>query len=110
MKLPNSKRAIIESQKLAGYCLNPEHPDGQHKARVFQSALGLGKENESELCQALKEAVQNDEAVFDEENQYGKKYVIDFLMTRGERQAIVRSVWLVRNDENIPRLVTCYVL
>ena len=49
MKLPNPEQAIIDSQKLSGYCLNPEHPDGQHKARVFQLDLGLGQENEEEL-------------------------------------------------------------
>lgn len=27
--------------KLTGYCLNPEHPRGKHKARVFASALGF---------------------------------------------------------------------
>ncbi len=46
MKLPNPEQAIIDSQKLSGYCLNRNHPDGQHKARVFQSVLGLGQENE----------------------------------------------------------------
>ncbi len=41
IKLPNPEEAIIDSQKLSGYCLNPDHPDGQHKARVFQAVLGL---------------------------------------------------------------------
>lgn len=44
MKLPNPEQAVIDSPKLSGYCLNPEHPDGQNKARVFQSALGLEQE------------------------------------------------------------------
>ncbi|MBW4564553.1 MAG: hypothetical protein KME32_26170 [Mojavia pulchra JT2-VF2] len=38
MKLLNPERAIVETEKIAGYCLNPEHPQGKHKARVFQSA------------------------------------------------------------------------
>jgi hypothetical protein len=42
MKLPNPEQAIIDEEKLSGYCLNPRHSDGQHKARVFQSALGIG--------------------------------------------------------------------
>lgn len=109
MKLPNPEQAIIDSQKLSGYCLNPEHPDGQHKARVFQSALGLGKENEEELRTALKEALKNYNAIFERENSYGRKYIIDFLMNRGDRQAIIRSVWLIRFEENFPRLVTCYI-
>ena len=41
MKLPNSDRAVVEIAKLRDYCLNPEHPHGKHKARVFAAALGL---------------------------------------------------------------------
>lgn len=41
MKLPNPALAIIDRKKLSDYCLNLEHPDGQHKARVFKTALGI---------------------------------------------------------------------
>lgn len=42
MKLPSGDQAVIDDDKLIGYCLNPEHPEGRHKARVFQSVLGRG--------------------------------------------------------------------
>ena len=41
-KLPRPERAIVHIEKLADYCLNPEHPSGKHKARVFKSVLNLG--------------------------------------------------------------------
>lgn len=41
MKLPNPENAYIDDHKLTGYFLNPNHPEGQHKARVFKSALDL---------------------------------------------------------------------
>ncbi|NEP09096.1 MAG: hypothetical protein F6K14_02375 [Symploca sp. SIO2C1] len=110
MKLPNPKDTIIDEQKLVGYCLNPSHPDGQHKARVFKSALNLGIENVEELKVALLEAVTNNDAVVDRRNSYGQKYVIDFAMTCSNQTATIRSVWMIRNDENFPRLVTCYIL
>lgn len=110
MKLPNPDRAIIDDPKLTGYCLNPSHADGQHKAYVFRSALGIGLEDVEELKAALREAVRVHDAIPGKSNQYGQRYIVDFLMTRLEKQAIVRSVWIVRNDENFPRLVTCYVL
>jgi hypothetical protein len=28
-KLPNPEKAFIDLNKLIGYCLNPEHPEGQ---------------------------------------------------------------------------------
>jgi len=110
MKLPNSEQAIIAPQKLVGYCLNPQHPEGRHKALVFQSALGIGIDEASELRAALLDAIQVNDAVPTQRNQYGQKYVVDFTMTRLDKQAVVRSVWLVREREGFPRLVTCYVL
>ncbi|MBE9126043.1 MULTISPECIES: DUF6883 domain-containing protein [unclassified Coleofasciculus] len=110
MKLPNPERAIIDSQKLAGYCLNPKHPDGQHKARVFKSALDLDSDDIEELEAALLQALQAHDAIPDKRNPYGQKYIIDFPMTRGDKQAIIHSVWIIRNNEDFPRLITCYVL
>ena len=43
--LPNGDRAVVDIAKLTDYCLNPQHEDGKHKARVFASALGLGRED-----------------------------------------------------------------
>jgi hypothetical protein len=110
MKLPNPDRAIIDDQKLIGYSLNPNHADGQHKAYVFQSVLGIGLDQVEVLKAALEAAVREYDAVPGQLNQYGQRYIIDFLMTRLEQQALVRSVWIVRDDEDFPRLVTCYVL
>ena len=41
MKLPGGEDAIVDPEKLTGYCLNPEHPRGKHKARVVATALGF---------------------------------------------------------------------
>ena len=41
MKLPNADQAVVDIAKLRDYCLNPLHPVGKHKARVFRSALGF---------------------------------------------------------------------
>lgn len=80
------------------------------QAIVFQSARGIGIDEIEELKAALLQAVQMHDAVPTKSNQYGQKYVVDFVMTRLEKQAMIRSVWIVRNDEGFPRLVTCYVL
>ena len=110
MKLPNPDLAIVSKQKLVGYCLNFNHADGRHKARVFKSALNIDVYNFKELELALLNAVKNYEAIVESQNQYGQKYVIDFPLNRAHRTAIVRSVWIVKNSENFPRLVTCYLL
>ncbi|MEG3437117.1 hypothetical protein V0288_08305 [Pannus brasiliensis CCIBt3594] len=110
MKLPNIDRAILDFRKLSGYCLNPDHPDGKHKARVFQSVLGLTKENEQELHDALQDALGRYDAIFEENSRFGDKYIIDFPIIRNNRTAIIHSVWIIRYNENFPRLVTCYIL
>jgi len=108
VKLPNPDQTVVDMHKLTGYCLNPEHADGRHN--VFQSALGIGLEQAIELRNALLQAVKNYDAVPSKSNQHGQKYVIDFPMSRFEKLAVVRSAWMVRYDENFPRLVTCYIL
>lgn len=109
MKLPNADRAIIDIRKLSTYCLDLEHSDGQHKARVFRSALGIGLEDVDELQTALLEAILTSEAIPTQQDGHGQRYVVDFLMTRLDKQAIVRSAWIIRKTENFPRLVTCYI-
>jgi hypothetical protein len=109
-RLPNPDKAIINMDKLAGYCLNPAHQDGQHKARVFQSALNLGIADVEVLKTALLKAVRDNMALPTKRNAYGQKYIIDFEMNHSGKTASVRSVWMVRNDEKFSRLVTCYVL
>jgi hypothetical protein len=110
MKLPNPEQAIVEIEKIAGYCLNPEHPEGKHKARVFKSALDLDLNNAEKLEVALLEAVANYDAILGKRNLYGQKYIIDFPMNSSDKQAIIQSVWIVRNNEDFPRLVTCYII
>jgi hypothetical protein len=110
VKLTNPKNTIIDDNKLTGYSLNLNHLEGQHKARVFKSVLNLDINDVQFLKNALLEAVKIYDAIPDKNNQYGQKYVIDFPLTNQNKTAIIHSVWIIRNDENFPRLVTCYVL
>jgi hypothetical protein len=110
MRLPRTEEAIIDIHKLIDYCLNLDHPEGRHKARVFKAALDLEVDEVDELEIALLEAVQSQQAIPTKRNPYGQKYLIDFMMSHGDKRAWVRSVWIVRDDEGLPRLVTCYVL
>jgi len=37
--LPNYEQAEIPDEKIFGYCLNPFHERGKHKAKIFQQVL-----------------------------------------------------------------------
>jgi len=63
MKLPNAKRAFVDIEKLRGYCLNPSHVRGKHKARMFSSILGLTLEDAEKLRKTLLEAAKDGDAV-----------------------------------------------
>jgi hypothetical protein len=109
MKLPNFQKAVIPESKLSGYCLNLEHKDGKHKARVFRAALGLTAENANELKNALIQALINYEAEFQKTTTNGYLYIIIFEMSRNNKTQNIKSVWIIRNGEDFPRLVTCYI-
>lgn len=110
MRLPNADRAIVDIEKLRGYCLNVNHPRGRHKARVFLSTLGLAASDAERVHSALLHAAVAEEAVLTETDEYGRRYRVDFDLINGNRTARVRSSWIVRRDEDFPRMTSCYVL
>ncbi|WP_089939278.1 DUF6883 domain-containing protein [Candidatus Entotheonella palauensis] len=110
MKLPNGERAIVPIEKLRDYCLNPTHRVGGHKAHVFESVLGLTAIHAEELQQRLLSVAQTGYAIPGIQNVYGQRYVVDFEMRTTMGTAVVRSTWIVRVGEDVPRLTSCYVL
>jgi len=41
MLIPNAENAVVDIRKLRDYCLNPDHDEGKHKARLFSSILDI---------------------------------------------------------------------
>lgn len=109
MRLPNGTRAELGT-KLVDYVLNPLHRDGRHKARVFDSAVGIARGNAGVLARALLDAAANSEhAEARGDNGYGDVYVLRFEITTTAGTATVVSVWIIRRGEDFPRLTTCYI-
>jgi hypothetical protein len=109
MPLPNAEQAIVELDKLTEYCLNSQHPRGRHKARVFESALGLHRENALLLRDALLGAAADGDAILASVDEFGARYVLDFQLPGPSGPVEVRSLWIVLTDESFARLVSCYV-
>lgn len=110
MRIPNADRAVVDIAKIRDYCLNPDHPRGRHKARVFHSALGLTRDHTRDLRDLLIHAVRSLDAESTESDDYGRRYVIDFMARGPAGSAMVRSAWIVLHIEDFPRLTSCYVL
>ncbi len=110
MKLPNGDRADLGT-KIEDYVLNPRHREGRHKARVFESVLGITLANREVLRQAILSAAENsDEAEPLGNNGHGEVYVLRFPLETQRRRATVLTVWIIRDSEDFPRLITCYIL
>lgn len=108
MKLPGSDQAIVDIAKLRDYCLNPNHLEGRHKARVFLSALGIASADSGWLAEAILAALPGAEAEVQSETLWGMLYRVDVEITRGHRCAKVRTGWLCTSQNT--KLVTCYVV
>lgn len=110
MKLPNASRAVVDIAKLRDYSLNPKHPEGKHKARVFATALGLAEGDAGWLRDELLRVARQMDCETGHHSEHGQRYLIDFTLSFRGKSARLRSAWIVRQSENSPRLTSCYVL
>jgi hypothetical protein len=109
MKLPGGDSAVVDPEKLIGCCLNPDHPRGKHKARVFATSLGFTAQNSEELRFALLAAAASGDAQQASTDRFGTRYVIDSHVQGPRGTGIVRSMWILLHGEDAPRLTSCYV-
>ena len=110
MLLPAGTKAVVDITKLHDYVLNPLHPRGRHKARVFATALNMHQDDAEALRRQLLSAAAGCDAVPGRRDEHGQRYTVDFECINGPHRATVRSGWIVLVDEGIPRLTTCFVL
>jgi hypothetical protein len=101
---------LSSTEQQRDYCFNLDNPRGRNKARVFASALGLTAADADQLAAVLLAAAQTNEAQTGEFDRFGQRYTIDCEVERTGRKAALRSGWIIRHDEDSPRLTTCYVL
>src|SRR4051812_44039239 len=106
VRMPNGARAILDLRKLEDYCLSPSHVRGRHKARVFAQVLALDRSHASWLGKALLEAARANEAIAAHADESGSRWQIDATLTRSGRTAVIRSLWIIRAGEDLPRFVT----
>jgi hypothetical protein len=110
MLIPNAENAVVDIRKLRDYCLNLEHADGKHKARLFSSILGMTDGDAEELRQILLEVVKTHEAQLGRQDEFGQRYTLDFIIEWQNRSATLRSGWIIEHGSEIPKLTTCYPL
>jgi hypothetical protein len=87
------------------------HREGRHKARVFESVLGITAGSADVLRRALlNEAAMSDQVEARGDSGFGNLYSLRFPLSTAKGTGTVVSVWIVRHGEDFPRLTTCYIV
>jgi hypothetical protein len=108
MRLPGADVAVVDERKITEYLLNPKHLDGASKAAFFES-LGFRVEDWQDLATAFLIVARNWPVTELVESVHGRKYIIEGeIMSPTGKSAWVRTVWIVDEGAEIPRLVTAY--
>ena len=106
--LPGADKAVIPIEKFTKYALDAtREPD---KATAFRLALGYTQESADALIQSIREDLGKFPAVRNRHNGHGWQYeCIMNLVGLNGRSARVLTAWIVRDDEDFPRLTSAYV-
>jgi len=108
MKLPNGNQADIPMHKLIDYCLNPEHPSGKHKARVFASVLGITRENADTLRSLIQTAAVEGAVAQQDLTTFGQVFKVDWTVS-GTQEVQLRTIWEITPTNPNPRLVSAFI-
>ncbi|MCK9799407.1 hemagglutinin repeat-containing protein, partial [Pseudomonas sp. MAFF 302030] len=107
--LVGANRAVIDPRKLTDYALNPDHPVGGNKARVFESVLGFTKGNSELLLRQLQEGVMKNTSIPGKVDQYGSRFTVDIPVIGPNGGGVVRSGWIYKHGSNTPEMTTIFV-
>lgn len=106
MNIPNSDRALIEPAKLTEYLLNPDHKRGGAKAKLLIQ-FGYSLDNWLQLEADIREFHLTADVSLVKETAYGVRYEISAnLITPIDRNLLVKTVWQIDLDSEVPRLIT----
>ena len=108
MKLPNGTQAEISMDKLLGYCLNPNHATGKHKARVFAAALSITSENAQDLLALIKAAAVEGEVIQQSTSPFGETFKVDWIIPNTANIKL-RTIWEISPSNPNPRLISAFL-
>jgi len=108
MSLPNADHAFVDPAKVRDYLLAAAHPVGRFKARFFAS-LGYDAEQWERLRDDILTLAGSGDVYSEAATVYGRKFEVDGILTGAfGRSATVRSIWIIRTEEDFPRLVSVF--
>ena len=110
MRLPNGDQAEVDIAKLTEYALNPGHPKGGAKARLFAALLGFTKDNADDFRKILLQVAKTEDVTSRPPTAYGQPYDMKANVIGPKGSCVVVTItWFIDVGKNHPRLVTCYI-
>lgn len=108
--LPQHEKAIVPIEKLRDYALDPGHPQGKNKARVFKAALGM-EQGHARVSEILKSTLVRSPAVRGLMLDYGELWTTYHeLVGLSGRPVVVTVAWIYRIEQaDVPVLISCYI-
>lgn len=108
-RLPRASAATVPAEKLSSYALDPQHPRGRHKARVFASALGIRQPDWRYLREQILSSVVDAPVRSTRITPFGVTYevVVTVGGLNGASLPVV-TTWIVERDRP-PRLTSTWV-
>jgi hypothetical protein len=103
---PDFENPKFDDRKLTEYALNPDHPVGKNKARVIESATGLGRADAANVKQQILDQVGQGDPIPGKVDQHGSRYNKDVTLTGPNGSIVVRTAWIVDANTGETRLVT----
>jgi hypothetical protein len=109
--LPQHNKAIVPIEKLRDYALNPNHPQGKDKARVFKATLGMERDHADTLREILISTLVRSPAVRGLNDQHGERWITYHeIIGLGGKPVVVTSAWIYRVEQaDVPVLIPCYI-
>lgn len=103
---PRFENVEIDRRKISEYAMNPDHPRGQHKLEVINSATGLTAKDTDLIETQIRDGVKNGTPVAGKDDQYGRRWSVDVPVTGPAGTMTVRTAWIIEPGSDQPRLVT----
>jgi hypothetical protein len=109
--LRNFGQARIPIEKLENYALNPDHPVGRNKAKMFRDFLGIERRHAGALAELIRSTLPRSHATQRETNDFGEVWTsYHEIVGLNGMSAIVTVAWMFKKDSNqSPELISCYI-
>jgi len=71
--------------------------------------LGLTFDDAAESSRLILAGIISEDCEVGELDEFGQRFTVDVSIKTARGSATVRTAWIVRTKEKVPRLTTCYV-